>query len=60
MRRSLNKESKTFGIKRKLPKRPQELDEIVNLESISNDQLEQYNNVAMQIYNESSLSRCPN
>ena len=54
------KENKTFGIKRKLPKRPQELDNILTMETISNEILEQYNNIAMQVYNDSSLSRCPN
>lgn len=49
-----------FGMKRKMPKRPAELDEILALKIIPNSKLIEYNDIAMKVYNDSSLSKCPN
>ena len=54
------KESINLGVKRKLPKAPAELEDLLSMDKITHDQIEAYNTVATKSYNDSGLMKCPN
>jgi uncharacterized OB-fold protein len=54
------KESENLGVKRKLPKAPAELEDLLEMDKISASALEDYNNKATKTYNDVGLMKCPN
>jgi len=54
------KESKNLGIKRKVPEEPEELQKLIEMETIDEDLLAQYNDKAFKAYNDIGLMKCPN
>lgn len=54
------KESINLGVKRKLPKAPEELAEILEMDSVPQNILEEYNEKSGKAYNEAGLMKCPN
>lgn len=46
-----------FGIKRKLPKRPPELDGLLSIDPAPMSKITEYNEIAMKVYNDTSLSK---
>ena len=54
------KESENLGVKRKLPPQPEELAELLEMETLDEDLLAQYNEKASRAYNEVGLMKCPN
>ena len=54
------KESKNLGIKRKLPEEPDELQDLLAMDSIPAKMLEEYNNKASRSFNDAGLMKCPN
>lgn len=54
------KESENLGVKRKLPKAPEELDSLLAMDKIPSAMLDEYNSKASTAYNEVGLMKCPN
>jgi len=54
------KESINLGVKRKMPKEPEELQQILSADKLSINLLEEYNEKASKAYNEAGLMKCPN
>ena len=54
------KESENLGVKRKLPKAPEELEELLSGAKLDLKLLEEYNQKASSAYNDAGLMKCPN
>lgn len=54
------KESENLGVKRKIPPQPKLLDELLEMETIPEGLLEEYNTEASAAYNNVGLMKCPN
>jgi hypothetical protein len=54
------KESINLGVKRKLPIEPEELEELIAMDTMSMELLDEYNKKAAASYNDGGLMKCPN